>query len=107
MILTLIVDEILQRRPRLVVAEEGRVGLQRVVDAVRRAADALLPQVSHEELQADEGEDAEAEDGEDHHVGELLHRLNQGTNDGLQACRSTEDAKTQRELAFTRISQWK
>lgn len=29
---------------------------------------ALLPQVAHEELQADEGKDTEAENGEDHDV---------------------------------------
>lgn len=46
---------------------------------------ALLPQVAHEELQSDEGEDAEAEHGEDHHVRKFFHRLDQCTNDGLQA----------------------
>lgn len=85
MLLTLVVDEVPQRRPGLVVAVEGGVGWQAAVDAVRRAADTLLPQVSHEELQADEGEDAQTEDGEDHHVGELLHRLDQSADDGLQA----------------------
>lgn len=48
------------------------------------AADAFLSQVSHEELQANESEHAEAEDGEDHDVSQLLHRLNQSTNDSLQ-----------------------
>lgn len=71
--LTLVVDELLQGGPGLVVAVEGGVGRQAAVDTVRRAADAFLPQVSHEELQANEGEDAQAEDGEDHHVGKLLH----------------------------------
>lgn len=33
----------------------------------------LLPKVAHEELEADEGEDAQAENREDHHVRELLH----------------------------------
>ncbi len=46
---------------------------------------ALLPQVAHEELQADEGEDAEAEHGEDHDVRQLFYRLDQCANDGLQA----------------------
>lgn len=54
---------------------------------MRCAADALLPQVSHEELQADESEDAQAEDGEDHHISEFLHRLDQSSDNGLQACR--------------------
>lgn len=79
------VVEVPQRGPGPVVAVEGGVLRQAAVDAVRRAADALLPQVPHEELQADEGEDAQAEDGEDHHVGQLLHRLDQSAHDGLQA----------------------
>lgn len=45
---------------------------------------ALLPQVAHEELQADEGKDTEAENGEDHDVWQLLYRLDQCTNYGLQ-----------------------
>lgn len=48
-------------------------------------AHALLPQVAHEQLQSDEGEDAEAEHGEDHHVRKFLHRLDQRADDGLQA----------------------
>lgn len=87
LLLTLVVHEVLQGGPGLVVAVEGGVGRQAVVDAVSRAADAFLSQVSHEELQADEGEDAQAEDGEDHHVRELLHRLDQSADDGLQAWR--------------------
>lgn len=95
LILTFCVDEVLHGRPGLVVAEEGGVGGQAVVDTMRRAADALLPQVSHEELQADESEDAQTEDGEDHHIGEFLHRLDQSSDDGLQACRPqrTEDER--------------
>lgn len=38
------------------------------VVAADRQTHALLPQVAHEELQTDEGEDAEAEHGEDHDV---------------------------------------
>lgn len=85
LILTLIVDEVLHRGPGLVVAVERGVGRQAVVDAVCCAADAFLSQVSHKELQADEGEDAQTEDGEDHHVCQLLHRLDESTDDGLQA----------------------
>jgi len=48
-------------------------------------AHTLLPQVAHEELQADEREDAEAEHGEDHDVRQLFHRLDEGADDGLQA----------------------
>ena len=51
---------------------------------MREAADALLPQQPHEELQADEGEHAETEDGQDHHVCQLPHRLDQSADDGLQ-----------------------
>lgn len=83
--LTFVIDEVLDGRPGLVIAEEGGVGRQAAVEAVRRAADAFLSQVSHEQLQADEGEDAQAEDCEDHHVSELLHRLNQSPDDRLQA----------------------
>ena len=45
----------------------------------------LVPQVAHEELQPDEREHAQTEHGQDHDVGELLHRLDQGAHDGLQA----------------------
>ena len=30
--------------------------------------DTLLPQIAHEELQANQGKDTEAEDGEDHYI---------------------------------------
>lgn len=65
------------------VVEGGGVDVTAVV--MVHDAQALLPQVAHEELQADQGEDAEAEDGEDHYVRQLLHRLDQGAHDGLQA----------------------
>ena len=42
-------------------------------------------QVAHEELQPDEREHAQTEHGQDHDVRELLHRLDQGAHDGLQA----------------------
>lgn len=61
--LTFVCDEVFERGPRPVVAEEGGVGVEGVVDAVRRAAYALLSQVTHEELKADEGEHTEAENG--------------------------------------------
>ena len=50
-----------------------------------RETHALLAQVAHEELQADEGEHTEAEDSEDHDVRQLLDRLDQSPHDGLQA----------------------
>ena len=48
---------------------------------------AFVPQVAHEELQPDEREHAQTEHGQDHDVRELLHRLDQGAHDGLQAYR--------------------
>ena len=51
---------------------------------MRQAADALLPQQPHEELQADEGEHAETEDGQDHHVCQLPDRLDQSADNRLQ-----------------------
>lgn len=95
------VDELLEGGPGPVVAVEAGVGRQAAIDAVRRAADALLPQVSHEELQADEREHAQAEHGEDHHVGQLLHRLDQGAHDGLQACRTAGGRGVQTGLVTT------
>lgn len=44
----------------------------------------LLVQNSHEQLLTDQGKDAEAEESEDHHVYQLLHRAQQGTYDDLQ-----------------------
>lgn len=73
--LTFIVVEVSNGGPGLVVAEEGDVGGQAAVDAVGSAADTFLPQIPHEELQADESKDAQAEDGKDHHISQLLHRL--------------------------------
>lgn len=51
---------------------------------MREATNALLSQQPHEKLQADEGEHAETEDSQDHHVCQLLHRLDQSPDDGLQ-----------------------
>ena len=70
--------------PRSVFSVQGRVWAVGGVEAVCEAADALLPQQPHEKLQADEGEHAETEDGQDHHVGQLLHRLDQSADNGLQ-----------------------
>lgn len=46
---------------------------------------ALVAQVAHEELETDEGKDAQAEDSQDHHIRKLLHRLDEGAHNGLQA----------------------
>lgn len=82
--LTFAAEEILPGAPAPVVADERLGGAVRGVDAVPEAADALLPQQPHEELQADEGEHAQAEDGQDHDVGQLPHRLDQSAHDGFQ-----------------------
>ena len=37
-------------------------------------------------LESEEREDHEAEDGEGHHLGQLLHRVEQRVDDGLQTC---------------------
>lgn len=83
-LLTFAGEEVGPGAPGSVVAEKGCVGAEGGVDAVREAADALLPQQAHEELQADEREHAEAEDGQDHHVCQFPHRLDQSSYDGLQ-----------------------
>lgn len=70
---TFVVEEVLKGGPSPVVADEAAVADERVVEAALGATDALLPQVAHEELQADERKDTQAEDGEDHYVGQLLY----------------------------------
>lgn len=55
----------------------------------------LVAQVAHEELETDEGEDAQAEDGQDHHIRKLFHRLDQGTHNGLQAWGAATHTRTQ------------
>lgn len=67
--------------PVKALAAVGQVALR----DVDRPNHALVAQVAHEELEADEGEDAQAEDSQDHHIRKLLHRLDEGTHDGLQA----------------------
>ena len=81
---TWVVEVVVQRCPDQAIGLHGGIGAVGAVEH-REVADALVPQVAHEELKADEGEDAEAEDREDHHIGQLLHRLDQGPHDGLQA----------------------
>ena len=81
---TWIVEVGVQRFPDQAVGLHGAIGAVGAVEYCE-VANALVPQVAHEELQADEGKDAEAEDREDHHIGQLLHRLDQGPHDGLQA----------------------
>lgn len=46
--------------------------------------DTLLPQVSHEELQTNQSEYTEAEHRQDHDVRQLLHCLNESSDNRLQ-----------------------
>lgn len=55
----------------------------------------LVAQVAHEELETDKGKDTQAEDGQDHHIRKLLHRLDQGAHNGLQAWRAATHTRTQ------------
>ena len=50
----------------------------------------FIPQVAHEQLQPDESKDTQTEHREDHDVRQLLHRLDQGPHDGLQACKENQ-----------------
>ena len=45
----------------------------------------LVTQIAHEKLEANEGKDAQAENGQDHHIRKLLHGLDQGAHNGLQS----------------------
>lgn len=69
---------------------------------VDRPDHTLLAQVSHEELQSDEGKDAQAEDGQDHHVRQLLHRLDQGAHNGLQAWGGAAHTSTKKTCRWYR-----
>lgn len=62
---------------------------------VNRPDHALVAQVAHEELETDEGEDAQAEDSQDHHIRKLLHRLDECTHNGLQAWGAAAHTHTQ------------
>lgn len=94
---TWIVEVEVQRVPDQAIGLHGAVG---TID-LREVAHTLVPQVAHEELQANEGEDTEAEDCEDHHVGQLLHRLDQGPHNGLQAWARREQARGRPEALHT------
>lgn len=48
--------------------------------------DTFVLEVALEELQAHQGKDTQAEDGEDGHVSQLPHRVDQGSHDDLQPC---------------------
>lgn len=66
----------------------------KVFGHVDRPGHALVPQVPHEELQPNECKDAKTEDGQNHYIRQLLHRLDQGAHDGLQACQLIHDENT-------------
>lgn len=48
--------------------------------------DTFVLEVALEELQAHQGKDTQAEDSENGHVSQLLHRVDQGPHDDLQPC---------------------
>ena len=50
-----------------------------------RPLHAFIPQVAHKELQPNQCKHAQTEHSQDHDIRELLHRLDQGSHDGLQA----------------------
>lgn len=62
------------------IEEHGQV----ITVAPVKRPDTLLPQIPHEQLQANESKHAETEDSEDHDIRQFLHRLNQGANDGFK-----------------------
>lgn len=66
--LTFAAEEVRPGAPGSVVADERCIVAVGRVHAVCQTADALLSQEPHEKLQADEGEHAETEDSQDHHV---------------------------------------
>lgn len=75
-LLTVVVDVLLPVKALAAVVQKSLV-------KVDRPDHTLLAQVAHEELETNQGKDAQAEDSQDHHVRELLHRLDQGTHNGL------------------------
>lgn len=46
---------------------------QVAVGDIYRPEHALLAQVAHEKLETNQSKDAQAEDGQDHHIRQLLH----------------------------------
>lgn len=63
---------------------KGGIFTIRVIHILTVIMDTSLVQTSHEELLTYQGEDAEAKEGQDHHVNKLLHRAQQGPNNDLQ-----------------------
>ena len=51
--------------------------------------DALLCQDSHVDLESQQGKHGQWEDSQDDHISEILHRLNDGTDDCFQTCNIT------------------
>lgn len=52
---------------------------------------AFVPQISHKQLEADQGENRQSENGQNHDVHHFLHGLDQGGHNGLQTWRNTVD----------------
>lgn len=63
---------------------EGRIFTVKVIHILTVLPDTSLVQIFLKELLTYQGEDAEAKEGQDHHVNKLLHRAQQGPNDDLQ-----------------------
>lgn len=61
--LTFTAEKVCSGAPGSVVTHEGSAEAAGGVNAVRKTAYAFLTQDAHEKLQADQGKDAEAEDG--------------------------------------------
>lgn len=86
-ILTIVIDV-------FVPVETSAAVFQVLLGHVDWPEDALVTKVPHEQLQADQRKDAETEDGQDHHIRQLLHRLDQSAHDGLQACSQKNNTHT-------------
>lgn len=86
-ILTIIIDV-------FVPVKTSAAVFQILLSHVDRPEDALVAEVPHEQLQSDQCKDAETEDSQDHHIRQLLHRLDESTHNGLQACLHTQRART-------------
>ena len=50
-----------------------------------KVSDADLAEHAHVDLQAEQGEDGQDEGGEDYHIAQVLHRVDDGTDDSLEA----------------------
>lgn len=97
--------------PRLTVISDVLVPVERLalvgqvaVGDVYWPDHALLAQVAHEKLETNQSKDAQAEDGQDHHIRQLLHGLDQGAHNGLQAWRQPgTQGQTMQEILTPKV----